>query len=71
MYYEIRLLLPLPLQAVSVDPLAECLQLILHFEVSDTQLVVKGHMIFLRLHNAPSDSRVLLPTFAFDFLDLF
>ena len=28
-------------------------------------------MIFLRLHNAPSDSGVLLPTFAFDVLDLF
>jgi len=45
MNYEIRLLLPLPLQAVSVDPLAECLQLILHFEVTDTQLLVKDLMI--------------------------
>ena len=69
MYEEICLLLPLPLQAIPVDPLAECLQLILHFVVTDIQ-VSEWLIINLHFHNAPSDPGVLLLPCALDALDL-
>jgi hypothetical protein len=69
MYEEICLLLPLPLQAIPVDPLAKRLQLIFHFMVTDIQ-VVNDLLISLHFHNAPSDSRVLLLPCALDALDL-